>query len=240
MQKEGKRRLLLIFESLIVISWLSAMALGGFFLPGFLSSIPTFKIKELQIHGAYTVPPSVISSSVHQVSKNNGLFVDSKRILAKINELTDNSVKDIRIERSFSLDGMNVHIYVHERSPIAYVAHDDTIMMIDNQGELFYNPNIEKKLPIIYTFSFDYIKKHSIKVNELVEFIKEMGLSINEIYVTDRNTFIYVSGSRVVLPPLSQMSPSAFDKMKKLYNKIGMERMDILITENMAVIKEDK
>ena len=68
-----------------------------------------------------------------------------------------------------------------------------------------------------------------------------MGFSINEVYVTDRNTIIYISGGRVVLPPLSQISPLVFDKMKRIYNKIGTGRMDVLITyENMAVIKEEK
>jgi hypothetical protein len=74
-----------------------------------------------------------------------------------------------------------------------------------------------------------------------VEYIKDVGFSINEVYVTDRNTMIYVSGGRMVLPPLSQISPLVLDRIKKIYNKTGMEKMDVLITsENMAVIKEEK
>jgi len=113
--------------------------------------------------------------------------------------------------------------------------------MIDKHGELFYNPAMESKLPTIYTFSFDYVKKHYTNLNNLVEYIKNMGFSINEVYVTDRNTIIYVSGGRMVLPPLSQISPLVLDRMKKIYNKFGMEKMDVLITSgNMAVIKEEK
>jgi hypothetical protein len=45
----------------------------------------------------------------------------------------------------------------------------------------------------------------------------------------------------MVLPPLGQISPLVLDRMKKIYNKIGIGKMDILITsENMAVIKEEK
>lgn len=217
------------------------MALAGFFFPGFLTSLPVFKIKEIQIYGTNSIPPSAISSSVYQVSKNNWLFLDSKRLLAKANELTNNSLKDIKIERMPSLDGARVNVYVQERVPIAYVVHDNILMMIDGQGELFYNPAIENKLPTIYTFSFDYIKKHYTNLNNLVESIKDMGLSVNEVYVTDRNTIIYASGGRMVLPLLSQISPLVLDRMKKIYNKIGMEKMDVLITsENMAVIKEEK
>jgi len=114
-------------------------------------------------------------------------------------------------------------------------------MMIDEQGELFYNPAIESKLPTIYTFSFDYIKKHHTNLNNLVEHIKDIGFSINKVYVTDRNTIIYISGGRMVLSPLSQISPLVLDRMKKIYNKIGIEKVDVLITsENMAVIKEGK
>jgi hypothetical protein len=113
--------------------------------------------------------------------------------------------------------------------------------MIDGQGELFYNPAIENKLPTIYTFSFDYIKKHNTNLNNLVESIKDTGFSINEVYVTDRNTIIYISGGRMVLPPLSQISPLVLDRMKKIYNKLGMRKMDVLITSgNIAVIKEEK
>jgi cell division protein FtsQ len=241
MKKEGKRRWVATLEITLALVWLIAMALAGFFFPGFLTSLPVFKIKEIQIYGTNSVPPSTISSSVYQVSKNNWLFLDSKRLLAKTNELTNNSLKDIKIERIPSLDGARVNVYVQERVPIAYVVHENTLMMIDGQGELFYNPDIENKLPIIYTFSFDYIKKHHTNLNNLVESIKDTGFSINEVYVTDRNTIIYISGGRMVLPPLSQISPLVFDRIKKIYNRIGMGKMDVLITSgNIAVIKEEK
>jgi cell division protein FtsQ len=241
MKKEGKRRWVAVLEITLALVWLIAMALAGFFFPGFLTSLPVFKIKEIQIYGTNSIPPSAISSSVYHVSKNNWLFLDSKRLLAKANELTNNSLKDIKIERIPSLDGARVNVYVQERVPIAYVVHDNILMMIDKEGELFYNPAIENKLPTIYTFSFDYIKKHHTNLNNLVDSIKDMGFSINEVYVTDRNTIIYISDGRVVLPPLSQISPLVFDKMKRIYNKIGMGKMDVLITSgNIAVIKEEK
>jgi cell division protein FtsQ len=241
MKEEGKRRWVAALEITLALVWLSAMALGGFFFPGFLTSLPVFKIKEIQIYGANSIPPSAISSSVYQVSKNNWLFLDSKRLLAKANELTNNSLRDIKIERIPSLNGVHVNIYVQERVPIAYVVHDNILMMIDKEGELFYNPAIESKLPTIYTFSFDYIKKHYTNLNNLVGSIKDMGFSISEVYVTDRNTIIYISGGKVVLPPLSQISPLVFDRIKRIYNKIGMGKVDVLITsENIAVIKEEK
>jgi cell division septal protein FtsQ len=241
MKKEGKRRWVATLEITLALVWLIAMALAGFFFPGFLTSLQTFKIKEIHIYGANSISPSVISSGVYQVSKNNWLFLDSKRLLAKANELTNNSLESVKIERIPSLDGARVNVYVQERVPIAYVVHDSTLMMIDKQGELFYNPAIENKLPIIYTFSFDYIKKYHTNLNNLVEHIKDIGFSINEVYVTDRNTIIYTSGGKIVLPPLSQMSSLVLDRMKKIYNKIGIGKMDVLITsENMAVIKEEK
>lgn len=241
MKKEGKRRWVAVLEITLALVWLIAMALAGFFFPGFLTSLPTFKIKEIHIYGANNISPSVISSSVYQVSKNNWLFLDSKRLLAKANELTNNSLESVKIERIPSLDGARVNVYVQERIPIAYVVHDNSLMMIDKHGELFYNPAMESKLPTIYTFSFNYVKKHYTNLNNLVELIKDIGLSINEVYVTDRNTIIYVSDRRMVLPPLGQMSPLVLDRMKKIYNKIGMEKMDVLITsENMAVIKQEK
>jgi Cell division septal protein len=241
MKKERKRKWVAVLEITLALVWLIAMALAGFFFPGFLTSLPTFRIKEIHIYGANSIPPSAISSSVYQVSKNNWLFLDSKRLLAKANELTNNSLESVKVERILSLDGARVNVYVKERTPIAYVVHDSTFMMIDTQGELFYNPAIEKKLPTIYTFSFEYVKEHYTNLNNLVESIKDIGLCVNEIYVTDRNTIIYLSGGRIVLPSLSQISPLVLDRMKKICNKIGMGKKDVLITSgNMAVIKEDK
>ncbi len=241
MKKEGKRRWVAVLEITLALVWLIAMALVGFFFPGFLASLPTFRIKEIHIYGANSISHSAISSSVYQVSKNNWLFLDSKRLLAKVNELTNNSLESLKIEKMPSLDGARVNVYVQERVPIAYVVHVDSLMMIDKQGELFYNPAIKDKLPIIYTFSLDYIKEYHTNLNNLVEYIKNMGFSVYEVYVTDRNTIIYISGGRMVLPPLGQISPLVLDRMKKIYNKIGMGKMDILITTgNIAVIKEEK
>jgi cell division septal protein FtsQ len=241
MKKEGKRRWVAVLEITLALVWLIAMALAGFFFPGFLTSLPMFRIKEIHIYGANSISPSAISLSVYQVSKNNWLFLDSKRVFAKVNELTNNSLESVKIERMPSLDGARVNVYIQERIPIAYVVHDNSLMMIDKHGELFYNPTIKNKLPVIYTFSFEYVKEHYINLNNLVESIKDMGLSVNEVYVTDRNTIIYVSGGRMVLPPLSQISPSVLDRMKKIYNKIEIGKMDVLITsENMAVIREEK
>jgi cell division septal protein FtsQ len=241
MKKKRKRKWVAVLEITLALVWLIAMALAGFFFPGFLTSLPVFKIKEIQIYGTNSIPPPAISSSVYQVSKNNWLLLDSKRLLAKANELTNNSLESVKIERMPSLDGARVNVYVQERVPIAYVVHDNSLMMIDGQGELFYNPAIEDKLPTIYTFSFDYIKKHHTNLNNLVSSIKDIGLSINEVYVTDRNTIIYISSGRMVLPPLSQISPLVLDRMKKIYNKLWMEKMDVLITsENIAVIREEK
>ncbi|MCI4458495.1 MAG: hypothetical protein JHC21_02625 [Thermocrinis sp.] len=241
MKKEGKRRWVSILEITLALVWLIAMALAGFFFPGFLTSLSTFRIKEIHIYGTNSISPSVISSSVYQVSKNNWLFLDSKRLLAKANELTNNSLESVKIERIPSLDGARVNIYVQERVPIASVVCDNSLMMIDKQGELFYNPAMEGKLPTIYTFSFDYVKKHYTNLNNLVESIKSIGLSINEVYVTDKNTIIYVSGGKMILPPLSRISPLILDRMKKIYNKIEMGKMDVLITSgNIAVIREEK
>jgi cell division protein FtsQ len=241
MKKEGKRRWVAVLEITLALMWLIAMALAGFFFPGFLTSLPMFRIKEIHIYGANSISPSAISSSVYQISKNNWLFLDSKRLLAEANELTNNSLESVKVERIPSLDGARVNVYVQERVPIAYVVHENSFMMIDKHGELFYNPAIENKLPTIYTFSLDYIKKYHTNLNNLVEYIKNMGFSVYEVYITDRNTIIYISGGRMVLPPLSQISPLVVDRMKKIYNKIEVGKMDVLMTsENMAVIKEEK
>jgi len=86
MKKEGKGRWVATLEIALAVVWLIAMALAGFFFPGFLTSLPVFKIKEIQIYGINNIPPSAISSSVYEVSKNNWLFLDSKRLFAKANE----------------------------------------------------------------------------------------------------------------------------------------------------------
>uniref|UniRef100_A0A7C5WZ62 Uncharacterized protein n=1 Tax=Thermocrinis ruber TaxID=75906 RepID=A0A7C5WZ62_9AQUI len=137
MKGVGKSRWAVVFEVVLSVVWLVAMGLSGFFFPGFLTSLPVFKIKEIQIYGTNSVSPSTISSSVYQVSKSNWLFLDSKRLLEKVNELTNNSLEAVRVERDFSLGGARVNVYVKERVPIAYVMYDGGMLMMDGKGEFF-------------------------------------------------------------------------------------------------------
>jgi len=241
MKEEEKKSWKTTLEYLLTFVWLTSMALGGFFLPESLNSIPAFRIKEVQVFGVRSIPPEVLSSALYQVSKNSWLFLDSERFLAKANALTNNSISSIKVEKSFSWDGAIVRITVQERVPIASVVHNKDILFVDEKGEFFYNPAIEDKLPIVYAVSLDYVKKHFFKLKDLTDYIKEMKLNISEIYITDKNTIVYVSGRKIILPSLSRLDLHIIDRIRKIYNKIGMELGDVLIlSDGIAVIKEGK
>jgi len=241
MKEEGKKSWKTALEYFLTFVWLIAMALGGFFLPESLNSIPVFRIKEIQVFGVRSIPPEVLSSALYQASKNNWLFLDPEKFLAKANALTNNSISSINIEKSFSLDGATVRITVQERVPIASVVHDNTILFIDDKGEFFYNSAIKDKLPIVYSVSFDYVKKHFSKLKDLMDYIEEMKLNISEIHITDKNTIVYVSNHKIILPTLSKLDSHFTDRIRRIYNKPGVASGDVLIlSDGIAVIKEGK
>ncbi|WP_333784986.1 hypothetical protein [Thermocrinis sp.] len=240
MKEEGKTSWKTWLEYSLAIVWLIAMALGGFFLPGFLDTIPLFKIRVIQVSGTQTVSPNIISSACYQASKGNWLFLSSDRLLAEANKLTKNSIEQVRIKREITWDGAKINVEVQERRAIASVVHDTNILLIDHKGEFFYNPAMEGILPVVYTFSFDYIKKHFPNLKAFIDFVKEMDLKIKEIYVTDRSTIVYVSSNKIVLPPISRLDSYMFDRIEKVYNKLEMNSTSlIIISGSMAIIKED-
>lgn len=234
-KEAGKSRWLVVFEAVLSVVWLVAMGLAGFFLPGFLASFPVFEIKEVYVYGLRSVPASAVSLGVYQASKNNWLFLNDKRLLAKVNELVSNSVENVKVERVFSLDGVRVSVYVKEREPIAYVVHDGRVLMLDGNGELFYNSAAERELPTIYTFSLDHIKAH---YTNLISLLRAVG-EIQEVYVAKDRTTIYAEGGKVSLPPLSKLSPPVLDRLKRLYSITGEKQVEIyMASEGIAVVKE--
>ncbi|WP_448584588.1 cell division protein FtsQ/DivIB [Thermocrinis sp.] len=239
MKEEGKRSWKARIEYSLAFVWLTAMALGGFFLPGFLNTIPLLKIKLIEVSGTQTVSPDVISSACYQASKGSWLFLSSDRLLAKANNLAKNSIESVRIKKELSWDGAKIKVEVQERKPIASVVHDNTILLLDSAGEFFYNPAMEGTLPVVYTFSFDYVKKHFPNLKALIDYVKQMELKIKEIYVTDRSTVAYISSNKIVLPPISKLDSYMFDRIKKAYNKVEMNSAEIfIISGSMAIIKE--
>jgi cell division protein FtsQ len=226
---------IVVFEGVLSVVWLVAMGLAGFFLPGFLTAVPVLEIKEVYVYGLRGVPADAVSLGVYQVSRNNWLFLDERKLLAKVNELVGNAVENMKVERAFSLNGVRVSVYVKEREPIAYVVHAEKVMMLDGSGEVFYNPAFERDLPTIYTFSLDYIKKHHASLINLIRDVKEM----KEMYIAKDRTTIYTSGGKAVLPPLSKLSSSILDRLKRLYSSIGERQVEVFMTsEDIAVVKE--
>jgi hypothetical protein len=237
MKGRRKSKWVVVFEAVLSVVWLVGMGLAGFFLPGFLAAVPVFKIKEVYVYGLSGVPADAISLGVYQVSKNSWLFLDDKKLLAKANELAGNAVDNVRVERVFSLDGVRVSVYVKEREAIAYVVHAEKVMMLDGNGEVFYNPAMERALPAIYTFSLDFIKTHHAN---LIGLLRAVG-DIKEVYVAKPNTTIYTSSVKVILPPLSKLSPLVLDRIKMVYSNIEEKHKEIFMpSESMVVVKEKK
>ncbi len=235
MREAEKSKWEAVFEGVLSVVWLVAMGLAGFFLPGFLASVPVFEIKEVYVYGLRGVSADAFSLGVYQVSKSSWLFLDDKRLLAKVNELADNSVEDVKVERTFSLDGVRVSVYVKEREPMAYVMHEGKAVVLDENGELFHNPAVERSLPTIYTFSLDYFKAHH---TNLIGLLKAGG-EIKDVYIAKDRTTIYTSNGKAVLPPLDKLSPLVLDRLRRVYNALREKQVEIFMTsEGVAVVKE--
>jgi hypothetical protein len=231
-----KSKWAVVFEGVLSVVWVVAMGLAGFFLPGFLAAIPVFGIKEVYVYGLGSVSVDAFSSGVYQVSKNNGLFLDSKRLLEEVNKLTNNSLEDVKVERLFSLDGVRVNVYVKERSAIAYVVYDGEVWMLDERGELFYNPRLERGLPTIYAFSLDDIKTHRTNLIRLIKTAE----GLTEAYVAHNGTTIYTSEGKAILPPLGEVSPLVLDRLRRIFSSMDGKQLEIFMTSTGIVAVEEK
>lgn len=236
MKKEGKKagRRHAGIGYVLAFVWISSMALGGFFMPVLIDTLPYFKIKAIQVEGNVAIPTYVFSKAVGEL-KNNWLFVSEKRLLTVLNALTGNSVEEVKIDRYFQTEGVILKIRVKERKPFLTVIEDKKILFFDDKGVPFLSQYYAPQKPYIYA-NQNLIKNYFSALKKLVDICKSS--QVNSIYLTDMNTLIYTTnGSKILLPPLQQIDDVALKRFESIYN-ISMEAKEIdLTTEGMAIIK---
>jgi cell division protein FtsQ len=220
----------------LAIVWISSMALGGFFLPVFVDTLPYFKIKAIQVEGNTTIPTYVFSQAVGEL-KNNWLFINEGRLLDVLNTLTGNSVEDVRIDRVFHKEGVFLKLHIKERKPFLTVFEGEKTVFFDDKGVPFFSKYLPGKKPYIYTHSVKLVKDNFSVLKNLVE-VCENHLPLRDIYLSDVSTFVYTTdNTKILLPPLEQIDQDSLKRLERIYN-ISMKAKEIdLTTQGMAIIK---
>ena len=223
----------------LYILWLSSMALAGYFVPYFADNIEFFKIKTLHIEGLETIPPQVIIEEVKNF-KNNWLFINEMILLKSLNNRTNNSIKDMNIERIFTKNGVELKINVQERRPLFCVVKDDAKIFFDEMGETFQSPYINFHIPLIYSQDINIITKNFKNTKELINITKE---ELREVYATELSTIVYLKdGTKLVLPPLFLLDENVLYYLGRIKTYItNMQAREVEISDkNLIIIRGEK
>jgi len=221
----------------LAVIWLSCMALAGFYLPTFIDNLSFFKVKEVKVEGAFFIPPDLFSKAVAEF-KNNWLFITEKGLLRVLNELTDNSIEVVKIERHFSKEGVRITLRVKERVPFLSVITQDKVIFFDNKGEAFSSPYIATKEPYAYTEDINLLKEKFPIVQNLVSVFNE---DLDSIYLESNYTLIHTKqGKKIKLPHFALVDKETLKRVKKVYN-IDMQAKEIdLRAGKIAIIRGEQ
>ncbi|RMH80462.1 MAG: hypothetical protein D6674_04350 [Acidobacteria bacterium] len=223
-------------EYALAILWLFSAGLGGFFVPHFTDSIPFFKVKRVYVEGTETIPPALIAEEISRL-KNNWIFINSGILFSNINKKTGNAVKNVKLERIFTREGVELRVKIEERKPFVTVIRDGDVIFFDRDGFSFQSPYTDQTEPLFYTHDLELIKENFDSVKYIMEVIGRVE-HISEAYVTNINTLIYTKeGLKIVLPSLVSLEKEDVNRILKVYN-IGMGVREIdLSNHGFAIIR---
>ena len=225
------------FGYVISALWISSMAIAGFFTPYFTDNISFFKIRALHIEGLENIPSEVIVEEVRKL-KNNWLFINRAILLKNINDVTNNSVSNLELSRSFSSGGVELKLKIEERKPIFTAIKDDEVVFFDKSGIQFYSPYIPPANLTVYTHEIELINKNFENLKNLIDLI---GEDLKEVYVTNLATIAYTKdGMKITLPPLFLLNRNLVENVATIrmgYNiNLDMKEMEIN-TEGIVIIR---
>jgi cell division septal protein FtsQ len=217
--ERGKR----VFTVFVIFSWFGVAALAGFFVPSFLTQLPLFGIKKVEVEGNRRVEFSLIRETIEELSADL-LNIDEEKILSLLSVRSGGRVKKVFLSRDFSLDGITVRVTVVEREPVARVALGRGYVLIDAEGVIFKPLEGDPTdLPLIKTYDVDLLKEHLPRFYTLV---LSIGLPVEQVVVRKDMVVLKLKGKVLILPPLDSLPDSVSDRIKMIYN-LREEKVDL-------------
>ncbi|SHK14902.1 cell division protein FtsQ/DivIB [Thermocrinis minervae] len=223
-------------DYMIIIFWISTMAMVGYFLPYLIGYLPFFKVRGINVLSTTYIPPSAISEIVVQRYKGNWLYMSSDGLKSAINSRFFNAVEELDIRRLITKEGAYLEIYLKERKPYFTVFYQDKVFYVDQKGNLFQNPYIPITYPYIYTYDVSIVKDYFKNINSL---ISVMGEGLKEIYLSDIQTVLYSEkGNKFILPPIWEIDQQIIGSLSRVYNMSMTGSTVDLTLKDMVILKE--
>jgi hypothetical protein len=199
------------------------MALAGFFAPSFLSQLPLFKLKQIEVSGNDKIPFEQVREVVQELSTNL-INLNEETIKKALNLRFKNRVKEVYITKNLSAGGMTLKVRILERVPVAKLKLGQSYMLLDEEGSMF--PPFEREgswLIEVKTYDLELIKRHFSK---LYKGVLSIGIPIRSVDIKRDKVVIRTGMKEIILPPLELLPANISARLKMVYN-FPEEKVDL-------------
>ncbi len=212
-----------LFSALLFSSWISFMALAGFFIPSFLVQFPLFQVKRVEVNGNYRIPFEEIKRAVEELSTNL-MKLKGSELESLLNAKFGNRIKEVRLEKRFTSQGIVLKVSVEERRPVARLSLGGSYRLVDKEGVIFKPIEDEgKDLVEIRTYDVDVLEEGFSK---LYEQVLGIGLPLKRVLVKRDRIVLELRGKSVILPPIESLPDNLSERLRMIYN-VPQEKVDL-------------
>ncbi len=212
-----------LFSVALFLSWIGFMALAGFFVPSFLTQLPFFQIKRVEVKGNYRIPFEEVREAVHSLS-GNLMKLRGPQLRDLLNARFENRVKRVELRRKFTREGIVLEVSIEERVPVARLRLGRSYRLLDREGVIFKPLGEEGKgLVEISTYDKEVLLKGFPR---LYEEVLSLRMPLNRILIKKDRVVLELEGRRIVLPPLEFFSDSISERLRMIYN-FPQEKVDL-------------
>lgn len=220
-------------EFLLVFTILGAM----FYMPSATDNIEFFKAKTLYLTGLETVPSELVKDAVSEL-RANWLLISEENLSSRLNQRCGNCIKSVSIDRSFSKEGVSLIVNITERKPLVAVLDDSGLGYYDDVGFRFNSPFVKYDGIVIFTKDRSLVEKNFDGVSLLVSNLGSAKLQLSEAFADRQMTIIRLKdGSRVILPPLFELSKDTLKKVLIIESMVGKPSEFNLIHDRMIIVR---
>ena len=212
-----------LFSLILFLSWISFMAFAGFFVPSFLTQLPFFQIKRVEVKGNYRIPFEEVKEAVEGLS-GNLMKLKGSQLRNLLNARFENRVKRVELRRRFTREGIVLEVSIEERVPVAKLRLGGSYRLLDKEGVIFKPLGEEgKDLVEIRTYDKDALVEGFTK---LYEEVISLRIPVKTILIRRDKVILELESKRIVLPPLEFFSDNISERLRMIYN-FPQEKVDL-------------
>ncbi len=219
----GEERARKLFSVALFFSWISFMAVAGFFVPSFLVQLPLFQIKKIEVEGNREITLEEVRSAIRETGSNL-IGLGEKELRDTLNRRFGNRIEKVFLSRSFTPEGVVLRIRLEERVPVVKVKLGRGYLLMDAKGNLFNSgkTNVEG-LPELRTFDINVLREN---FSDLYRKVLSVDLPIKRVVVHKDRIVLELPGKEVLLPPLQSLPDNLSVRLLMVYN-FPQEKVDL-------------